>query len=103
MRRFAIATEQISSLATTMSTMSRSVENTKAKATNPFHLELKVKAENKVRDIKYKKSLKDYFEESKYFIRSDGGGQPRWFSPMECGCRLENSPLLLYLPGKCYG
>ena len=95
--------------------MSSSVENTRvdmkrleegeteAKATNPFHLELKVKAENKVRDIKYKKSLKDYFEESKYFIRSDGGGQPRWFSPMECGCRLENSPLLLYLPGKCYG
>ena len=53
--------------------MSRSVENTRvdmkgleegeteAKATNPFHLELKVKAENKVRDIKYKKSLKDYF------------------------------------------
>lgn len=43
-------------------------------------------------------SLQDYFERSKDLIRSDGG-PPRWFSPLECGTRLENSPLLLYLPG----
>ncbi|KAJ8771913.1 hypothetical protein K2173_027090 [Erythroxylum novogranatense] len=45
-----------------------------------------------------KKSLKDYFEASSELIRSDGG-PPRWFSPMECGSRLHNSPLLLFLPG----
>ncbi|KAK9272317.1 hypothetical protein L1049_002688 [Liquidambar formosana] len=43
-------------------------------------------------------SLKDYFEQAKDLIRSDGG-PPRWFSPLECGSRLKNSPLLLFLPG----
>ena len=43
-------------------------------------------------------SLQDYFEQSKDFVRSDGG-PPRWFSPLECRTRLENSPLLLFLPG----
>lgn len=43
-------------------------------------------------------NLKDYFEQSKDLIKSDGG-PPRWFSPLECGSRLENSPLLLFLPG----
>lgn len=43
-------------------------------------------------------SLKDYFEQSEYLFRSDGG-PPRWFSPLECASRLNNSPLLLSLPG----
>lgn len=43
-------------------------------------------------------SLKDYFEQSKELIRPDGG-PPRWFSPLECGSRLDGSPLLLFLPG----
>ncbi|KAJ7976277.1 Acyltransferase-like protein, chloroplastic [Quillaja saponaria] len=43
-------------------------------------------------------SLNDYFEQSKEFIKSDGG-PPRWFSPLDCGSRLNNSPLLLFLPG----
>ncbi|KAK3039122.1 hypothetical protein RJ639_028868 [Escallonia herrerae] len=42
--------------------------------------------------------LSDYFEQSKQLIRSDGG-PPRWFSPLECGARLDNAPLLLFLPG----
>ncbi|PSS30306.1 Acyltransferase-like protein [Actinidia chinensis var. chinensis] len=42
--------------------------------------------------------LKDYLEQSKDMIRSEGG-PPRWFSPLECGSRLNNSPLLLFLPG----
>ncbi|XP_050232842.1 phytyl ester synthase 2, chloroplastic-like [Mercurialis annua] len=70
------------------------VENIK----NPFRLELEEAASL----VKYRKSLKDYFEESKCFNRSEGGGcggPPRWFSPLECSSRLEDSPLLLYLPG----
>ncbi|KAL7219110.1 hypothetical protein ACSBR2_012229 [Camellia fascicularis] len=43
-------------------------------------------------------SLKDYFELSKNMIRSDGG-PPRWFSPFECGSRLNGSPLLRFLSG----
>ena len=43
-------------------------------------------------------SLIDYFEQAKDLIRSDGG-PPRWFSPLECGSRFNNSPLLLFLPG----
>ena len=50
-------------------------------------------------DSNYKrKSLKDYFEEAKELIRSDGG-QPRWFCPIEYGSHTPDSPLLLYLPG----
>ncbi|XP_065865692.1 phytyl ester synthase 2, chloroplastic-like isoform X2 [Euphorbia lathyris] len=49
-------------------------------------------------EMKYRKSLKKLLEESKDLVKSDGG-PPRWFSPIECGSRLDNSPLLLYLPG----
>lgn len=28
-----------------------------------------------------------------------GGGPPRWFSPLDCGSPIKDSPLLLYLPG----
>ncbi|XP_020227392.1 acyltransferase-like protein At3g26840, chloroplastic [Cajanus cajan] len=41
---------------------------------------------------------KEYLEQSKEFIKADGG-TPRWFSPLECASRMENSPLLLFLPG----
>ncbi|WOG97107.1 hypothetical protein DCAR_0416446 [Daucus carota subsp. sativus] len=44
-------------------------------------------------------SFKDYLEHSKYLLGSSDGGPPRWFSPLECSSTLENSPLLLYLPG----
>lgn len=44
------------------------------------------------------KSLADFFEQSRELIRSDGG-PPRWFSPLECGSRHPDSPLLLFLPG----
>ncbi|KAK0590520.1 hypothetical protein LWI29_028350 [Acer saccharum] len=50
-------------------------------------------------DSNYKrKSLKDFFDEAKELIRSDGG-QPRWFCPIEHGSHTPDSPLLLYLPG----
>ncbi|KAJ4823187.1 hypothetical protein Tsubulata_015133 [Turnera subulata] len=45
-----------------------------------------------------KRPLRHYFEEAKDTVRS-GGGPPRWFSPLECGSRLDKSPLLLFLPG----
>ncbi|XVE67639.1 hypothetical protein DITRI_Ditri09bG0004300 [Diplodiscus trichospermus] len=45
-----------------------------------------------------KKRLKDYFEECKEMIRSDGG-PPRWFSPLECSSSSPDCPLLLFLPG----
>ncbi|KAK5783221.1 hypothetical protein PVK06_037729 [Gossypium arboreum] len=45
-----------------------------------------------------KKWLKDYFEECKEMIRSDGG-PPRWFSPFECSSFTSpDCPLLLFLP-----
>ncbi|GMP29765.1 hypothetical protein CsSME_00004736 [Camellia sinensis var. sinensis] len=31
-------------------------------------------------------------------IRSNDGGPPRWFSPLECRSRSNDSPLLLFLP-----
>lgn len=46
-------------------------------------------------------SRQDYFDVSKEFVISskDDGGPPRWFSPLECGARIKDSPLLLFLPG----
>ncbi|GAB4835914.1 hypothetical protein Ancab_000833 [Ancistrocladus abbreviatus] len=43
-------------------------------------------------------SMKDYLDAAKEMIKPDGG-PPRWFCPIECGCPLKDSPLLLFLPG----
>lgn len=43
--------------------------------------------------------LDEFFEMAEQLARSDGG-PPRWFAPLECGPPLDNSPLLLYLPGQ---
>ncbi|XP_041004198.1 acyltransferase-like protein At3g26840, chloroplastic isoform X2 [Juglans microcarpa x Juglans regia] len=45
-----------------------------------------------------RRSLKEYFERSKELIIRSNGGPPRWFTPLECGSPLANSPLLLFLP-----
>ncbi|XP_010436056.1 PREDICTED: acyltransferase-like protein At3g26840, chloroplastic isoform X1 [Camelina sativa] len=45
-----------------------------------------------------RKSLTVFLVEAGDFVGSDGG-PPRWFSPLECGKRAPESPLLLYLPG----
>ncbi|XP_020533536.1 acyltransferase-like protein At3g26840, chloroplastic isoform X2 [Jatropha curcas] len=105
-RGFTVSTEQISTgtktakakttsftnnARTEMERLEEEREKIKEKK-NPFIWEL-AEAE-----IKSRKSLKDYFEESKDLIRSDSG-PPRWLSPLECGSRLDKSPLLLYLPG----
>ncbi|KAK4746659.1 hypothetical protein SAY87_025696 [Trapa incisa] len=44
------------------------------------------------------KRLEYFFNLAEDLVRSDGG-PPRWFSPLECAKRMNNSPLLLYLPG----
>ncbi|KAF6162671.1 hypothetical protein GIB67_013285 [Kingdonia uniflora] len=43
-------------------------------------------------------SVKDYLDIAKDMIKSDGG-PPRWFSPVECGRPVKDSPILLFLPG----
>lgn len=42
--------------------------------------------------------MKDYLDSAKDMIKPDGG-PPRWFCPVECGRPLEDSPVLLFLPG----
>ncbi|KAF8018011.1 hypothetical protein BT93_H3034 [Corymbia citriodora subsp. variegata] len=44
------------------------------------------------------KSVKDYLDRARDMIRPDGG-PPRWFCPVECGHPLNDSPVLLFLPG----
>ncbi|RQO85629.2 hypothetical protein POPTR_001G323800v4 [Populus trichocarpa] len=101
-RRFAVSTEE----SITTETTTDFVEDGRLKKKvvdgekmNPYVLELEKT------ELEYKssrKGLNDYFEESRNFIKSSGGGvggPPRWFSPLDCGSRLDNSPLLLYLPG----
>ncbi|KAL5701399.1 hypothetical protein ACHQM5_026741 [Ranunculus cassubicifolius] len=43
-------------------------------------------------------TVKDYFELANDFIHNDGG-PPRWFTPVDCGRPIKDSPLLLFLPG----
>lgn len=45
-------------------------------------------------------TLKDYFEQCRELISRSDGGPPRWFSPLSCGSRSKDSPVLLNLPGK---
>ncbi|KAL9812727.1 putative alpha/beta hydrolase-1 [Arabidopsis thaliana] len=61
---------------------------------NPYSYTEEVRPEER-------KSLTDFLTEAGDFVNSDGGdgGPPRWFSPLECGARAPESPLLLYLPG----
>ncbi|KAJ4836959.1 hypothetical protein Tsubulata_037672 [Turnera subulata] len=44
------------------------------------------------------KTVKDYLDGAKEMIKADGG-PPRWFCPVECGQPLNDSPVLLFLPG----
>ncbi|XAR54563.1 Diacylglycerol O-acyltransferase [Bertholletia excelsa] len=44
------------------------------------------------------KTVKDYLDNAKEIIRSDGG-PPRWFCPVDCGRPLKDAPILLFLPG----
>ncbi|KAJ4839512.1 hypothetical protein Tsubulata_046718 [Turnera subulata] len=44
------------------------------------------------------KTVKDYLDGAKEMIKPDGG-PPRWFTPIECGKPLKDSPVLLFLPG----
>lgn len=47
-------------------------------------------------------SVADYLDGAREMVRPDGG-PPRWFSPVDCGSPIEGSPVLLFLPGNCYG
>ncbi|XP_030466933.1 phytyl ester synthase 1, chloroplastic-like [Syzygium oleosum] len=49
-------------------------------------------------DVYGTKSVKDYLDCARDMIRPDGG-PPRWFCPVECGHPLNDSPVLLFLPG----
>lgn len=44
-------------------------------------------------------TVTDYFQHSRNLLIKSDGGPPRWFSPLHCASRLNNSPLLLSLPG----
>ncbi|KAI3417954.1 uncharacterized protein J3R85_014089 [Psidium guajava] len=104
-RRFAVSTEQASSAATaTAFPSSRPVsfgengrrhekhgEKTSDQSSpTPFMEDVELESG--------RERLRRFFAEAKDLTRTDGG-PPRWFSPLECGSRLEKSPLLLYLPG----
>ncbi|RDX86312.1 Acyltransferase-like protein, chloroplastic, partial [Mucuna pruriens] len=56
-----------------------------------------VEKEKKEKEKQLRNGWKEYLEQSKELIRPDSG-PPRWFSPLECASRLDNSPLLLFLP-----
>ncbi|KAL3722932.1 hypothetical protein ACJRO7_035169 [Eucalyptus globulus] len=105
-RRFAVSTEHVSSAAATATTFpsSRPVgfgENGRSpekhggtasdqSSSSPFMEDVELESG--------RERLRRFFDEAKDLTRPDGG-PPRWFSPLECGSRLEKSPLLLYLPG----
>ncbi|KAH9743266.1 AB hydrolase-1 domain-containing protein [Citrus sinensis] len=100
LKRVAVTTEQTSSNSgTAVTTSGRSFVQEKAQRSSEAEAETSLRRVNVEGDWEEsRKSLKDYFDEAKDMIRSDGG-PPRWFSPLECGAHSPDSPLLLYLPG----
>ncbi|XP_014496767.1 acyltransferase-like protein At3g26840, chloroplastic [Vigna radiata var. radiata] len=64
----------------------------------PTMADMKRAEEKKENDKLWRNGWKEYLEQSKELIVPDGG-PPRWFSPLECAWRLDNSPLLFFLPG----
>lgn len=100
LKRVAVTTEQTSSNSgTAVTTSGRSFVQEKAQRSSEAEAETSLRRVNVEGDSEEsRKSLKDYFDEAKDMIRSDGG-PPRWFSPLECGAHSPDSPVLLYLPG----
>ncbi|XP_030512213.2 phytyl ester synthase 2, chloroplastic-like [Rhodamnia argentea] len=103
--RFAVSTEQASSAATaTTFPSSRPVSFDENGRSHEKHGEKTSDQSSPtpfMEDVKLesgRERLRRFFAEAKDLTRTDGG-PPRWFSPLECGSRLEKSPLLLYLPG----
>ncbi|XP_021297860.1 acyltransferase-like protein At3g26840, chloroplastic isoform X2 [Herrania umbratica] len=101
-QRMAMSTEQISSAAatTTTSFVEKGMSSEKKKQRRKEENELISNVYWNLDEMteENRKKLKDYFEECKDLIRSDGG-PPRWFSPLECASHTADSPLLLFLPG----
>ncbi|CAK7328372.1 unnamed protein product [Dovyalis caffra] len=69
-----------------------------------LYLEIKHEVEKYLAFLKEKRESDPYrniVARLAYQAMNDGGdgGPPRWFSPLECGSRSDNSPLLLFLPG----
>lgn len=92
-RRFAVSTEQPP---TTASGFSGSGRLEKREEAEPVTAR---RSEDPAVPAVERGSLKDYFERSKELVSRSDGGPPRWFTPLECGPPLTNSPLLLFLPG----
>ena len=94
-RRFAASVEQAATTESTKSSAATSLEKREeAKSTVRQFSE----AENERDGERGSLNLSNFFQQSKDLIKSDGG-PPQWFSPLECGSQLDNSPLLLFLPG----
>jgi hypothetical protein len=93
-RRSAVSTEQPPTTATTKtSSFSGSKRLEKREEVEP------VTATMSKDPAVERESLRDYFERSKELLSRSDGGPPRWFTPLECGPPMTNSPLLLFLPG----
>ena len=98
-RRFAVSTEQPPTTATT-DTKTTSRFSGSGRLEKREEAEAAAAAATRFEDPAVERgSLKDYFERSKELVSQSGGGPPRWFTPLECGPPLTNSPLLLFLPG----
>ncbi|KAH9791741.1 AB hydrolase-1 domain-containing protein [Citrus sinensis] len=97
------ATATTGKIETTSKTMRSFVEKTSSELEADTKQRIKLEkysSESEEQEGNSRKWLKDYFDEAKDMIKSDGG-PPRWFSPLECGSHNRNSrsPLLLFLPG----
>lgn len=94
------ATATTGQIETTSTTMRSFVERNSSQLEAESKQRIKLEKYSSEQEGNSRKWLKDYFDEAKDMIKSDGG-PPRWFSPLECGPhnRSSRSPLLLFLPG----
>ncbi|XP_057437571.1 phytyl ester synthase 2, chloroplastic-like isoform X1 [Lotus japonicus] len=97
--RFAVSVDRVSAMAEKGSPAEMKREERSSGAAQSEKNRWEGMEEEETEKVKQRRSgWKDYFEQAKELIKPDGG-PPRWFSPLECGSRLDNSPLLLFLPG----
>lgn len=98
--RLAVSTEQAPTIATAnTTTRSTSRVSDKGRLEKLDDAEAVAAAATPYEEEVERGSLREYFERSKELIIRSDGGPPRWFTPLECGPPLTNSPLLFFLPG----
>ncbi|KAE9588863.1 hypothetical protein Lal_00012636 [Lupinus albus] len=98
--RFALSVDRVPESTTTAISPNNGIPSVKVNREEGLLAEKEKRFENKKEkeELNRRSGWRNYLEQSVEIAKPDGG-PARWFSPLECGSRLDKSPLLLFLPG----